>query len=306
MIDLLDIPFGTRFVGFYGENYGNQVPVSSKKEIVNIIEEHLALDNLAISICTYKDGLPHLLFLPFDFDSEDLKEAWDDASKLYNFCIENNYSSYLTFSGRKGFHVFMLTELKPYSKRQIKDVQNMISDMLKLKTVDNQIMGDIRRLMRIPGTYNIRGGICKVLAYNEGLSLDLNNLTTIKYEKDYEPYTPMSTFRSYHKYPCIENLIKNKEYWYKNHPRGKFEPHQVIRFSWAILKLAEGWSMDEIIDEAESFGWDDFDEGKTRWQIEHIDSNQYVPHSCKTLKNLGYCLYKDCKYDTDIRIEDIL
>jgi len=305
MIDLIDVPFGNRFVGFYGENYGNQVPVTSKKEIVDVIEEHLGIDNLAISICTYKDNKPHLLFLPFDFDSDDLRESWDDAIKLYNFCVENNYSAYLTFSGRKGFHVFIVTEIKSYSKRQIKDVQSFIGDILKLKTIDTQIMGDVRRLMRIPGTYNIKGGLCRILSLNEGERLDLDMLSTIKYEPDYEPYTPMTTFRNYHKYPCIEDLISNKEYWYKHHPRGKFEPHQKIRFTWAILRLSEGYTMDEIIEEAESLGWDDWDEGKTRSQIEHIDMNQYVPHSCRTLKSLGYCT-GPCKYDTDIKIEDII
>ena len=125
--------------------------------------------------------------------------------------------------------------------------------------------------------------------------------------KDEEPTpTPISTFRDFHKYPCIEDLIKNREYWHKHHPRGKYEPDQKIRFTWVILRLSEGWSMDEILEEAESFDWDDYSEEKTMKQTEQIDMQQYVPHSCKTLKSLGYCRDKNCKYDTDIRIEDII
>jgi DNA primase large subunit len=39
----------------------------------------------------------------------------------------------------------------------------------------------------------------------------------------------------------------------------------------------------------ESFNWVDFNPDYSLKQIEHIDGRGYVPPSCNTLKELGYC-----------------
>jgi len=300
MIELVNVPFGVRYVGYWGEGIGNQIPVRTFEEVKLIIKEHLAQDNIGISMCTYKDGIPYLLFLPFDFDSEgNIKDAWKDAKKLYNILVDKGYAICLTYSGRKGFHIFIKTKPQLYPKKLIKAVQIYFKEMYNLNTLDEQIFGDIRRLMRIPHTYNMKGDLCRVLTEDKGKELDLNDLIDVNnlYKNgniEYDTYNEDYELRDY---PCIERLIKDKKYWAKHHPRGGFEPAQVIRYNWAIIRLLQGKNIDEILEEAEELGWDDYDEEKTRYQIEHIAGNYgYIPHSCKTLKDLGYCIVNSCKY----------
>jgi len=291
-MDLLEIPFGVRYVGFW-----EQQPVTKKEDIVNLVEEHLGIDPLGISVCTYKDGVPYLLYLPFDFDSDNLKESWEDAKKLYNYLIKYGYGACLNFSGRKGFHVFAQTIPAVYTRRQIRLTQIFFKNLLGLKTLDEQILGDIRRLMRIPGTYNINGGLCRTLAEEDGRLLNINDIAQDAPRKEIDP-KDSEILTGYHDYPCIEQYILDRDYWHKNHPRHKFEPVQIIRYTWVILRNAQGYTEDEIVDEAANINWDDYEEDKTRYQIQHIVGGGYVPPSCKTLKELGYCT-KDCKFEED-------
>lgn len=289
MNDILEIPFGTRYVGFYNKGYGNQIPVTNQKEIKQVIDEHLGIDNLAISICTYKEGKAHLLFLPFDFDSENLEDAWEDAKKLYNHLILFNYGAYLIYSGRKGFHVLLAVKPDVYSKKQVKGIQKMFKNVLSLKTLDEQIFGDVRRLMRIPNTWNINGGLCKVLATYNGKEVNVGEI--IEDKGINIPHDKQGEEKIYKDFPCIEHIIRDDN-----------EPRHLIRFSYVILRLSEGWTYDEILDEMESFNWVDFDSEYSLKQIEHIDGRGYEPLSCQTLKDLGYCsLIRDCEHKRDVK-----
>jgi len=293
--DLLAIPFGQRIVGWWGNSYGNQVPVKTFGDIVKIIDEHQSLDNIGISMCTFKDNKPYLLFLPFDFDSNDLKEAWKDAIKLYNYLIKRDYDVHITYSGRRGFHIFLATEPKWYHKNQIKSVQKYFKKELDLKTLDSHIFGDIRRLMRIPHTYNIRGNLCREITKHDGklLDLDLLAIEDVDMRENVE-YDEVD----YHSYPCIEYLVREDN-----------EPRHIIRFTYVILRLADGWTEDDIIDEIqEEFNWIDWDESYTRNQIRHIEERGYVPPSCKTLIDTGFCPKHICpcsEISSEKRLEEV-
>jgi len=278
MRSLIDVPFGTRFIGHW-----EQEPVKSEREVIEKVEEYLGIDNIGISVCTYEKGRPYLLFLPFDFDSDILRDAWRDAKELYNHMMKSGYGVYISYSGKKGFHVYVITKPKTYGRRQIRVIQNMFKNMLNLKTLDEQIFGDIRRLMRIPQTININGGVCRILSMSSGKELDLD----VVY-KDTEDIVQVGehTDSEFHDYPCIESIV-----------RDDIEPRHLIRFTYVALRISEGWSNDEILDEIESFGWVDFKEDYTAKQIEHIRGRGYIPPSCKTLKELGYCTVEDCIYD---------
>ena len=291
MIDLIDVPFGTRYVGIW-----EQYPVQSREDVIRIIEKHLGTDNIGISVCTYVSDIPYLLFLPFDFDSNNLKSAWKDAKRLFNFCARNNLDATLTFSGRRGFHIYITTVPKPYSKSLIRYVQSHLSNMLGLLTIDKKLFGDIRRLMRIVYTYNMEnGGLCLTLARNFGRKLDLEWFRREEHKPEANKAATPDANRAKLEYPCIEKLIRDRDYWIKNHPRHKFEPSQPVRFTWVALKSLSGYSEDEIFNEAKSFGWDDFNEYKTRYQIRHI-MNRYKPYSCSSLRAMGYCIIPDCKF----------
>jgi len=285
MRDIMDLSIGPRNIGYWTNGFGNQKSVSNYKEIKDFVEEHLGIDNIGISISAFKNGVPLLLFLPFDFDSKtNIRDAWNDAIKLFNYLILCNYGAYLIFSGRKGFHVLIQTVPSLYTRKQIRAVQKTFKNILDLKTLDEQIFGDVRRLMRLPWTYNINGGLCKIIKQIEGAELNLNEI----YAEEYNPiqtYSENNKSLEYHDYPCIESIVRSDP-----------EPRHLVRFTYVVLRLSEGFSYEEILDEIESFEWIDFDEDYTRKQIEHIDGKDYVPLSCETLKDLGFCIVEDCPY----------
>ena len=265
----------------------NQFPVYSEEEIINVIKMHLGFRNIGISVCAYRENEQILLFLPFDFDSDNIYEPWDDADKLFECLVDMDVTCRVNFSGKKGFHVIAETEPKPYPTKQIWATQQFFRDVLGLETMDEKVH-DISRLIRIPWTYNIKGTWCRTIAGHDGHPLDLDDLP-VEFES-YERHETYEYGNVEYKRPCVEWLINNKEYWMKK--RGKYEPTEEIRLTWAAIRLWRGDSIDEIIEEAKTYGWNDFDEDIIQKKLEYLDSREWNPHSCDSLKALGYCTDK--------------
>ena len=300
---------GTRYFGIWyngknGSRYGLQLPVKSRDETVELIKKYNGVENCGISVSTFKDGVPYLLYLSNDFDDKDLRLPFVEAKRLYNFLAKLGFSTSLDFSGSKGFHV--IVEVKPniYTKNQLRSIFYYFRDLLNLTTLDTNTF-DFRRLMRIPWTYHENGQLCRTLVSHSGDSLDINKfLKEIgKFEiiKQYEKLAKNERFITVHDYPCIDKFIRDREYWQKHHPRAKFEPTPIIRFSWVIRNIEKGKSNSEILSEARQFGWDDFDENKTLYNIDYIRKKNYIHPSCATLRLLGYCL-DDCPYKKEFVI----
>ncbi|MBE3093397.1 MAG: hypothetical protein IMZ52_00060 [Actinobacteria bacterium] len=299
MIDLLEIPFGSRNIGLW-----DQFKVDSRDEVIKVIQQHLGYRNIGISACAYVNGDQILLFLFFDFDSEDISLAWEDAKKTFNHFEEAGITCCLNFSGRKGWHVIVEVEPKNYSSKQHKDVMRLYRDILGLETLDEATFGDKKRLFRIPGTWNINGTWCRTLAWNDGEKLDLDDIVTETYLEETEEIrqTDDNEIRHYFK-PCVEYLIHNKEFWMKE--RGKFEPSEAIRLSWAGIRIWAGKGIDEMVEEARGFGWDDFDMNFMREKkLPYLIDRKWIPYSCEKLEEMGYCLDEiDCpkKWDRMIK-----
>ena len=296
---------GYRYVGYWNQGKGkktcgNQYKVYSSDEVKNLMEIHNGINNCGMSITTFKDGVPYLLYLPFDFDSPNLRTAWDDSSKLFNFLSKQGYEVMINFTGSKGFHVLVKVIPKAYTKNQIRFMQKFMKRYLKLETCDDQIMGDVRRLIRIPGTYHMNGCLCKTICINKGKLLDISKFTTVDITslQSISKNIPIKTeeLKVKHDYPCVEFYVRNKAYWIKNHPRNSFEPAHKIRFAWAILRIAEKMTDDEIVNLAKSIGWWDFDEYKMRYQLYQIRNMGYINVSCNTLKSDGYCTIVNCPH----------
>ena len=279
--NLLDIPFGYRKIGHWSNGSGNQEIVRNQEDIYNLIGKYLGIENIGISVCTYNDvDIPYLLFIPFDFDSLiDKKLALKDAIKLYNHFVGLNFDVRLTDSGRKGFHIFVGVVPKAYSKESLRSFQRWFIKTLDLKTADLQILGDNKRIMRIPYTFNVKGGLCKEIAYNQGELIDIEDLLLETYVSKPIEYET----REFHEYPCIEELMRTDP-----------EPRELIRLSYVALRLAKDWTEDEIIEEMKSFNLVDWDEEKSRRKIEYIANGNYVPLGCKSIEDMGYCLKEKC------------
>jgi hypothetical protein len=293
---------GTRmFAHWYSgkKKYGNQIKVNNKEEVIELIKKYNGIENCGISICSFVNGVPKLLYLPFDFDSSNLRDAFDDAKRLYNFLVDLGYQAMFNFSGSKGFHVIVPIIPKVYTKIQLLKTQQFFKRILKLETADEMIFRDIRRIMRLPGTYHMNGNLCDTYVYNDtGKLLDIESLSPPDFKKN--TIDSFSNIKKpnhimYHDFPCVDRLINDETYWRKHHPRNSYEPHWLIRFAFVIQRMNEGKSDIEIFDEICSFNWDDLDEERTVYNIKYIMDNEYIHPTCNTFQEAGLCL-DDCPY----------
>jgi hypothetical protein len=299
---------GTRFFGAWSspQKFGYQYRVRSTKEVIRLLGEYNGILNCGISVCTLKDDVPYLLYLPFDFDSDSLDKSWEDAMKFYNHVVDEGWDITINYSGYRGFHCLISVVPKPYSRKRIHDVQVYYKNLLNLHTCDSNIFGDIRRLIRIPGTLHIgkfkrvkgkgwirtgEGNYCKTMAESDGDLMDLDGLESIpesQYDSDYlENGSPKES--PMHSYPCLEKAMDNPE------------PGQLIRYSYVAYLLKSGKSPEEILKELEdkhsegkAFEWNDWDLDYTANQINHISGHgRYNPLGCNSIKKMGLCI-PDC------------
>ena len=292
MINLLDFSHGYRFMGNW-----HQQKVYNIEEAIDFINENLGVNNIGISVSAFDDGYPILLYIVFDFDDTTLEKPLEEAIRLYNFFIDFGYTTMINYSGSKGFHVYLKVVPKVYSPDQLEYIYRMFKRNLNLTTLDEKLFRDTRRIIRLYWTAHPKGGWCEMLDYYDGKELDIDSIVSVNREYLLKEYDNCGIYTNeFHPMPCIEKLIKDREYWIKHSHKHSFQPAQPIRMSWVALRLDEGKSTMEIVDEAESFGWDDWNPNYTSYQIEHIEGRRYIPYSCKKLKRMGYCIVKDCPY----------
>jgi hypothetical protein len=301
---------GYRFFGAWSspQKFGYQMKIHSTKEAIRYISEFNGILNCGVSVCTFKDDIPYLLYLPFDFDSDSLEDSWEDAMKFYNHIVDDGYDITINYSGYRGFHCLISTVPKPYSRNRIHDIQSYYKNLLDLKTCDPNIFGDIRRLIRLPGTLHAgkfkrikgkgwirvgEGNYCKTIMESEGNVIDLDDMGIDIPESKYDDYSYENGTTVYdkpqHLYPCLEKAMDAPE------------PGQLIRFSYVAYLLKEGKSPEEIIQmledrhsEGKAFEWADWNLDYTSNQVMHIAGRgSYNPLNCSNIQKMGLCL-DDC------------
>jgi len=280
--------------------------VQNREDVVKLLSIFDGTYNCGISMCTFIKDIPYLLYLAFDFDSDILEDAWEDASKLYNYMSNIGYDITINFSGYRGFHCLLSVVPKYYTRNQIHAAHTYYKNRLNLKTCDVQIFGDVRRLIRIPGSSHAgkfkkvkgkgwkrigEGSYCSFLEYSKGELYDIDEHFEDKYPEYIVDNDSINHNGNKHKYPCIEKYINERE------------PSQIIRYSYVAYYLNDGMTPEEIIDKLESehsdgklHEWDDWDLRYTSNQVHHINGGNYHALMCKNLQSLGYCLESECEY----------
>lgn len=279
------IPFGHRQFGKYRRK------IESKEELVQQILEHNGVHPCYLSVSIFEDNAPYLTSLPFDFDSTDLDKAKKDALKLYNIFLAFNWSASLVFSGRKGFHIHLYTQIQYYPDVIIQNVHNFYRCSLDLETLDIKVLGQANRLMRIPGTVHEKNGqYCFTIDKNHGKKVDLFDINGIDINPELlEELSSESISKrdNLHPYPCVEEHIKDTG---KNH---------MVRFGWVVYRKLKGLPKRFVYKEICKIGrkyWDDFSSQLTKKQIEQIYRTPYEMPSCQTYKDLGKCI-DECPLD---------
>jgi len=288
-----EVPFGKREFAYWDNSIFKRTLIDNTHSAINLIRQYDGMYHCGMSISTYFCETPYLLFFPFDFDNEEsITLPGIEALRTYILFASLGYGTYLSFSGKKGFHVVVETIPKPYNSRKLRIFHNFISKILRLITIDRRVK-DIRRILRIPETFHIdTGNIASVIKRCEGRQFNIDKIIPISYNQKQDNNNNIHFIS--HQFPCIERYVYDREYWIQNHPRHTFQPSQFIRFSFIVLRKMQGFSREEILDEIRGIGWDDFDEEKTSYQINHIFDGGYVLPSCRRIEEEGYCIKEEC------------
>lgn len=249
----------------------------------------------------------------FEFDNERdpgsaIKEALDFARKVKFFY---HVEPLICLSGFKGAHVYFFFEKAVeigehinFAKEVYREVQEVLMLGLQLKTVDPKVIGDIKRLSRLPYSIHEKSGkLCqpinlemKTLEPEEidldffvenGLSLDLLEHSSKRLKERIEKLKKLSkkkkTVKAGAIRPCIQEALNKQLHGGAGH---------LMRLAIACEYLAAGFPVEEIV--ALFQNQTDFNERKTRYFIEHAQKSGYKPFKCEKIRELGYCLGEKC------------
>jgi len=297
----------------------DRVFIEKAEDLASYLEVCRSLEAPAwMSVQPYqeRDVIFGLEKLFFDFDCEtDLEKAWSDAydfaSKLIKYY---GIKPLLVFSGQKGYHLYVFlwstVQFQVHRQETAKEIYSRLQEKLLkglvYETLDRQVIGDIKRLARIPYSIHEKTGqTCQPLTLDrQPLWLGPNDLDVLRKHGIYREFfekvckeagakkkvkarhefkhlslnKPASTIR-----PCIENAV--------THPLDEKQGH-LMRLAVAREYLNAGFQTDDVV--ALFKNQLDFDAEKSRYYVEYARRNRCKPFRCSKIESLGYCLYETC------------
>lgn len=130
--------------------------------------------------------------IPFDFDDgNDVTHAHVDSLKLKSWCSRHKIKPRVTYSGRKGFHLFI--DINPielqYPAQTIRKFVEYMNEEAHFKTLDSSVTGDLNRLIRVPGSiHKNTGRFCTALDPDKFEKLSMIDIIRMsKIPQDYIP-----------------------------------------------------------------------------------------------------------------------
>ena len=274
----------------------------------------------------------------FDFDNrighnpvQPMSTVLSESQAVARWLIAKGIQIVPLASGKKGVHLLALMSPKTYSepKKALRNfamyVLESVSDQPFL-TCDTHVLGDVRRISRIPNTSRPPENT----SYCTYIPVDLFlKMTTVDLYNWSKTRTYIDNFQIRQK--TYENTLdeyltfepKRKRYYISNgftdeslntnsaglttvtiqttaHQRLEAilrkciyssltdkDPRHHIRVAATIDLLRANLSVDTIVNLYSQLGWVDFREAKTREQIEQIRSQGYESYHCSRIRELG-------------------
>jgi hypothetical protein len=261
------------------------------------------------------DGSINKIFIDFDG-----KFALEESQKVYQYLISKNIPAIPIASGKKGVHIYAI-----FRSRKGEDNKEVLYKATKSifigalgdtnKSVDPHVVGDLRRLCRVPNTLRPpeNASYCTYLPPGKGFlemrDKDLWWYLRGTHDYDFEHEIDRSgkpefkdvmlpeiekqkvTFTN----PCPNEEVK--PYVDNEHLKQLLrpclyrlmtieEPRHLVRVASTGELLKADFKPKEILAMYRTLKWRDFDEGYTLYQIEHCK-----PISCSKskLKQMGAC-----------------
>ncbi|MEM4458316.1 MAG: hypothetical protein QXN23_05820 [Candidatus Caldarchaeum sp.] len=164
---------------------------------------------------------------------------------------------------------------------------------------DFSCVGDVRRMVRLPGTVNEKtGGLCRLLYVGvlSQLSVDEKFKKVfpdavadtfracrgdMRVEKDVVESDNVLVYKDFYP-PCIAEMVG------KLAETGELD--HIGRLTLASYLLIRGWSEDDVVDVFRAAN--DFKEHYTRYQVHYLKTRQMWPYKCDRLELEGLCPYR--------------
>ena len=236
-----------------------QIPLSSLEELIREVNRKPKISFLSNYLVRKGEIRP--LYFFWDWDNKDVN-IYHLINKLKKF----NLASMITET-RRGFHLYIFLDRE--STVPSKDEKETVAQALGIENDDKQIRRKIFTLARVPLSFQ-GNRIVSIKFVQEGIKL---KFTSIK----------RSIIREFKRravcFICpgvLEDVAS-------------LNPSHFGRFAFVAFLHNQGYSEREILSVFEALRPIDFDKEKTLYQIHHITENQYVPPSCATLREMGYC-----------------
>ena len=283
---------------------------------VQYCRENKAPAYMSVQPFSARDQVYGLENLFFDFDcKEDLGRAWKDA-KTFAEAVATYYKAkpFITFSGHKGYHVYVFLERTVYFqlwhtefiKEVYEKLQRKVLKGLNLETLDQAIVGDIKRLARVPFSVHEKTGKQCVPVDLEGKNIQVKSLEPFRKQGLDTKLIEVVCREIVYEKKWAEIRAERKRTW-KPSKNGAIRPcieaslslplhtgsgHK-MRIAIATEYLHKGASVDQVVElfrPQVDFG----DGNKTRYYVVDIAKKGYKPFKCETIRGLGFCLGDSC------------
>ena len=238
----------------------------------------------------------------FDFDSKDLNLAWKEATSLAE-TLQHSYDvePLVCFSGAKGYHVYVwLSKIEQfdsteYAKKFYQTAQELLLKGFSFKTLDTQVLGDIKRLARVPYSIHEKSlnqctpmtasravsFLSDMLRFRRhGLSPGFCGLCRSKTKQKSGRFTRRLTSQNHEGVrPCIDAALSANLVGVAGHS---------VRIAVASEFLNKGFSAEQTAELFRDQG--DFSYEKSLYYVRDILRRGYRPFKCATIRKFGFCL----------------
>ena len=250
-----------------------------------------------------------------------LGDVVDDVRSVVELASDESIPLIGVYTG-KGVHLHLFFEPRRYPKKELVSQQSWIVDECNLKTFDQQVLGDVKRLCRVPNCLRYDS----VLGRDTGLytvpftSNELGSITAEKLvrqsdsprtiEMPGESRPPFFEKNTSSEITSEEMEIRevgqtvsvpdNLDAWLEDVVQMPCvyerlmsrNPAHYVRMQGAILLFNAGLSVEDVTMVYSQLNWADFDRKVTKKQLKHIYRKGYSSFSCGTMQEKGLCVYE--------------
>lgn len=248
-----------------------------------------------------------------------------DVRSLAQFAKEQSIPTIGVYTG-KGVHVHLLTEPRANAQRELLSNQRWLEDVCDLDTLDPKVVGDTKRLCRVPNCRRYDETLESTIdLYTVPLSrpelCDLSSVDLLEWSRSPRTIDPPGGSRlplfardeyvidSTREAGSVEavsigeqtydDLTEDMEAWLRSvlqlpcmYERVMTRnPDHLVRFNAAVMMFNVGLTPEDVVEVYGRLGWHDYDAEKTRRFATQIYESGYSDVSCARMQEEGLCVY---------------